>query len=275
LNNCIFPMLSEDVLKLPFYIKCIGGWENQEKISRPEGYLDCQVFLCLNGEGILKIGKTEHEIKKNMVFFIDQDTPHEYYGKTEPWGVHWIAFSGDFTASFLKIMGLQKYRVFNLTDVSALDSLLLDMYILAQSENSMKSLECSALLYRFLIDLMGNISSEQGRQKAIRQKLQPAVTFIEGNFSKKLSLSEISQTISSTPQHLCRLFRQAYSVSPIEYLIKYRVLKAKELIVSPENIKISDIARLVGYIDTSYFCTIFRELEGLSPIEFRHKYKSG
>lgn len=268
-------MLSEDVLKLPFYIKCIGGWQNQEKISRPEGYGDYQIFLCLNGEGTLKIGNYEHAIRKNMAFFINSDTPHEYYGDIEPWEVHWIAFSGDFSDSFLKIMGLNTFAVYSLADVSALDSLLHDMFILAQSENPMKSLECSALLYRFLIDLMGNISREHGMQKTARQKLQPAVAFIESSFSKKLSLNEISQTLSTTPQHLCRLFHHAYSITPFEYLIKYRVLKAKELIVSPENLKISDIAKMVGYTDTSYFCTIFRKSEGMSPIEFRHKYKSG
>jgi YesN/AraC family two-component response regulator len=56
---------------------------------------------------------------------------------------------------------------------------------------------------------------------------------------------------------------------PFEYLTGIRIQKAKEMLTGSGSFKLTEIARSSGYNDTSYFCAVFKEHEGVTPIEFR------
>lgn len=58
-------------------------------------------------------------------------------------------------------------------------------------------------------------------------------------------------------------------VQVYEYLTKFRLSKAKELLVSHRGRKIQDIAQDVGYTDASHFVLMFRKMTGMTPSEFR------
>lgn len=57
------------------------------------------------------------------------------------------------------------------------------------------------------------------------------------------------------------------------YLMKIRIDKAKELMVNSTE-KLYDIAASVGYSNSQYFSTIFKEMEGVSPSEYRSLHSS-
>jgi AraC-like DNA-binding protein len=56
---------------------------------------------------------------------------------------------------------------------------------------------------------------------------------------------------------------------PFEYVTRYRLKCAKELLLNQNDYPIKTIAAMVGYNDTSYFCSTFREYEDCSPLEFK------
>ena len=55
---------------------------------------------------------------------------------------------------------------------------------------------------------------------------------------------------------------------PFEYLAKRRIQKAKLMLVQ-DKYTVNEIAQIVGYNDCSYFCSVFKKHEGISPAEFR------
>lgn len=61
-------------------------------------------------------------------------------------------------------------------------------------------------------------------------------------------------------------------VSPVEYIQNLRVKKAKELLLN-SNFTILQISQMVGYEHTSSFTKVFKNLEKISPVEFRKKIK--
>ncbi|MNJ00150.1 Bifunctional transcriptional activator/DNA repair enzyme AdaA [compost metagenome] len=71
-----------------------------------------------------------------------------------------------------------------------------------------------------------------------------------------------------TPQHTCLLFQQTLGMRPFAYLTRYRLRKAKELLLQ-EQLEVREIAKRVGYEDTSYFIKLFKRQEGVTPIRFR------
>jgi YesN/AraC family two-component response regulator len=100
-------------------------------------------------------------------------------------------------------------------------------------------------------------------------KLKPLLDFLDQNYDKNLTLTELAQVVSLTPQYLCTSFKKITTHTISEYINLIRIKKSKELLLQSKDIQIKELARIVGYNDVSYFCSIFRKLEQMSPIEFK------
>ncbi len=91
--------------------------------------------------------------------------------------------------------------------------------------------------------------------------------FIEQNFSKDISLLDIAKDAGMTTSYLCRLFKRELGITVNAYLTKVRIDHSRELLKTDEAI--SDIARLCGFSDQSYFTKVFRQTEGVTPLKYR------
>ena len=89
-----FPLITEEELKLPLYLKSIGMWDNQEHVNRPQGYMNFQWLHCVNGKGELIIEGKEYILAEGMGFFFHPGIRHEYYSLAKSWTTHWISFDG-------------------------------------------------------------------------------------------------------------------------------------------------------------------------------------
>ena len=116
------------------------------------------------------------------------------------------------------------------------------------------------MLYRFLLELKNCIGTETLKTRRGRyHQLQQLVMFVEDHYNKSISLNDMAEITGVTPQHLCRLFRQTFNMRPFEYLTRYRLQKAKEILLSPGNPTLKEVASITGYNDTSYFCSVFKQ----------------
>ncbi|WKL01680.1 helix-turn-helix domain-containing protein [Paenibacillus amylolyticus] len=61
-------------------------------------------------------------------------------------------------------------------------------------------------------------------------------------------------------------------MTPLEYLMRYRLLKAKEMLIENNATTAHEIAKAVGFNSASYFGSVFKKYEGISPIELRKQY---
>ncbi|PWB73925.1 MAG: ATPase [Anaerolineales bacterium] len=98
--------------------------------------------------------------------------------------------------------------------------------------------------------------------------VRKAMAFIHENFSQPIARRDIAQHISIAEDYLTFCFRQELGTTPIKYLQRYRVNRARELLKT-EQLSITEIARLVGFADSGYFSRIFHRETGMSPEAFR------
>ncbi|MBV7275664.1 helix-turn-helix transcriptional regulator [Clostridium sp. PL3] len=73
-----------------------------------------------------------------------------------------------------------------------------------------------------------------------------------------------------TPNYLSTIFNDKNGMSLKDYINKLRIDNAKKYLIET-NMKISDISKMVGYNQLSYFGSIFKKLEGCTPNEYRSK----
>lgn len=91
--------------------------------------------------------------------------------------------------------------------------------------------------------------------------------YLETHHSEDISLESLSSSMYISPTYMSKLFKQETGESPINYLIKIRMEKAKELLVQ-DQFSIKEIADLVGYQDAYHFSKLFKKYTGMSPSEY-------
>lgn len=96
---------------------------------------------------------------------------------------------------------------------------------------------------------------------------QLAASLMEG-FAGQIDLAQLSRKYSYTPDHLIRVFRKRYEMTPHQYLKLLRMSHAKELLCST-NRTLESIARECGYQDPSAFYRAFVSVTGCSPGKWR------
>ena len=97
------------------------------------------------------------------------------------------------------------------------------------------------------------------------QIAKQAKEYIEKHyFDPELSITDISRELLVNQTYLRKMFKDKYQMTICDYMTKYRMEKAKELI-KKENSKLSYISNEVGYHDTSYFSKCFKKYFGYLP----------
>ncbi len=102
--------------------------------------------------------------------------------------------------------------------------------------------------------------------------VQQVINIVNKDYKEELSLKTLAQKYNINSSYLGQIFTKEVGVSFSEYLNKTKNTKAKELILNT-NMKINDIAKSVGYIDTSYFYRKFKKYFGVCPSTFRNMKK--
>ncbi len=98
--------------------------------------------------------------------------------------------------------------------------------------------------------------------------VQQIVTVVNERYYEELSLKTLAYQYNINSSYLGQIFNKEVGCSFSDYLNKTKNMKAKELILET-NMKINDIAKEVGYTDSSYFYRKFKKFFGVSPSTLR------
>lgn len=95
-----------------------------------------------------------------------------------------------------------------------------------------------------------------------------AKQYIDQNFSKELSLEDVSRYVDISPYYFSKLFKEETGQTFVEYLTELRIQRAREMLRNPAY-SIKEVCLEVGYSDPNYFSRIFKKVTGMTPTEYR------
>lgn len=95
-----------------------------------------------------------------------------------------------------------------------------------------------------------------------------AIAYLHQNYARPLARWEIAEGIGVSEDYLSRVFNRELGISPWDYLNRYRISRARELLHLTHD-SISRIGRRVGFSDPAYFSRVFHRITGLSPRAYR------
>lgn len=253
---------------LPIYLTSVGH-RPQETVYRPRGLPDFQWLHTVRGEGYVEFGQVYGRLPEGRGFLMAPHVRHRYWASSRQWETMWFTFNGAHIDTFLRAWKLSTSFV-ELKDGRHLGRLirnLLDHRIFAAPDSS---LQLSQILYMCLAELLRQVSLEP-RMMRNRERIQPALDYIEEKYGSPITLGDLAQSARITPQHVCRLFKSTLGTSPLQYITSVRIRKAKQFLSDYPDMNVADVAKLVGFSDHSYFCAVFKRHEKLTPSEFRGK----
>jgi AraC family transcriptional regulator len=99
-------------------------------------------------------------------------------------------------------------------------------------------------------------------------KLRRVESFIADNFADDISLTELAQVAGMSSFHFAREFKKATGTTPHQYLIKFRVDRAKHLL-SNNNLPLVEVGLMSGFSHQSHFTRLFRRITGTTPHLYR------
>lgn len=105
-------------------------------------------------------------------------------------------------------------------------------------------------------------------KEEIIKRLALAKEFINSNYNDNISLDEISVYCCLSVNHLLRTFKEAYGISPYQYLMQIRISRAKHLLKTTDY-PLSEIVGLIGFENTSSFIRLFKQATCMTPAKFR------
>jgi AraC-like DNA-binding protein len=104
--------------------------------------------------------------------------------------------------------------------------------------------------------------------QASAQVVHKSIAYIRNHLSADLDRTLLARNACVSPGYLSTLFKKHTGYSPIQYITKMRMDRAKQLLRA-STLPIHTVARSVGFTDPFYFSRVFAKEVGISPRDYR------
>ena len=102
--------------------------------------------------------------------------------------------------------------------------------------------------------------------------MKSVVDYIERNLKRGISLEDVANHVNISTYYLSKIFKKEMGVNFITYVTDRKMDLAKEMLVNTD-IPVLNIALDLAYNEANYFSKAFKKKTGLTPSEYREKYR--
>lgn len=256
---------------LPLYIDSVGYNWNQEQIFRPNGYPYVHWLHTQEGTGKIEIDGKEFILHPNSGILIYPYVPHNYSNITSDWKTAYFTFGGALATEVLTLLGIGEYLYVDKLDED-IDNFIQKLSTSIKSDDTYYPLEVSGDIYSFLMKLKKYLLKNSPLSSKYETIVHPIVKYLEEHYAEDIRNEDLASMICYSTQYMTRLFKEVFHISPYQYLLDIRIRKAKELLANQPSLSIQDVCYQTGFDDASYFTSVFKKSEHMTPSAFRKLY---
>lgn len=229
----------------------------------------------IDGRGLYQVGSHTYHLSAGEGFLIEPDVLTFYQADAEqPWSYLWIGFSGRRAKEYLEDLGLNSEQLtFRTEQGRELKRLILQM--MRCSDGSITSqYRLQSLLYAFFAALSRN-TKVAGEEVQSRENfyVERAITYIRNHYASEIKVTDIANHLCVNRSYLYKLFQDSLQISPQEFLTRFRISRAKELL-STTQLPIEHVASSCGYQSALVFSKAFKRNIGCTPTDYRTRHRT-
>ncbi len=220
----------------------------------------------VSGRGIFRTKNTVHHLTPGQGFMIlpDQVTYYEA-DQNDPWEYLWIGFDGIDAPQIVEHMGFsEKKPIYKGENDGRLEGLL-EALLNAFKNDQNDKYGILAAFYAVAAFLQKN--NENGKQGE-KGYVEKSLDYIHHNYTYRIRIEDIARYVGLDRTYLFKLFVKNVGTAPQEYLIRYRLEHAAELL-KQTKLSTSQIAYSCGFRDSPSFCKHFKARYHQPPLAYR------
>lgn len=246
---------------------------------------ELEFLFVAKGTAICLVGTNKIELHQGCGLFINSSILHRFEAQGSTF-VPNIVFSPTLLAPESSLIYEKyispvinssiEYQIFNPHTAWQNHVLQLLSQVLALQETDENNELCTIqLLFKIWdimtkhIDLASN-SFEFYRFNHKQARLQTMMQYIHDHYTEEITLETIAASASISKSGALHIFQSGIHISPVAYLIQYRLAQAAEQLYTTQK-SVSSIAEETGFASSGYFCRKFRQHYHMSPNEYRQK----
>ncbi|GAA3411247.1 helix-turn-helix domain-containing protein [Paenibacillus hodogayensis] len=134
-------------------------------------------------------------------------------------------------------------------------------------------LRAKQIFLSIMHQVLAGCQRQESASPSAKKVIEDAVAYVNGHYMNTLTLSELAELHAMSPKRFSYYFHKYTGFRPIDYVIHYRMEKARELLKAGK-FPIRDVAASVGYANPLYFSRVFQQKFGMSPSAYNKIYVS-
>lgn len=135
--------------------------------------------------------------------------------------------------------------------------------------------QLSHLMLTVYSQLKLQLNNSHINQNVNSVRVSKILSYIEQHYSENITLSAIAETVNISEREILRCFKNIIGESPIQYILKYRLIQSATLLTKDSDKNISDIAEECDFDSPAYFAKKFKEFYKCTPTEYRKSSTHG
>ena len=238
-----------------------------------------EIYYILDGEREYFIGDKFFNVSSGDLVWVPKDMLHRTCGKGATRFL--IYFTDSFIQKYLSEEAAERLlckEPFVFRPENKVESEFRNMFyeLLKEYEKGDSDYD-EFIINRIMADLLYFIYSQKNYYKEISVKpnlrMHHIVKYINDHYSEDICMQDMANMFGVTKNHFCHVFSRYMGVTFITYLNTVRIKAACDLLKKDSD-SILDVSNKCGFCSSHYFYKVFKEEKGMSPSEYRAKFRT-
>lgn len=231
-----------------------------------------KIHFVHSGKGMVRSEGDTHVVTAGQAFIAFPEHVIFYQAdEQDPWTYSWIGFYGEQIPHLLERTSLSsRHPVFPM-DTRLMPGLYELLNEVEQEEPAVRDLRVQMLLHDFFASLvkLSPVTATGGVIPQTKESyVHRSLDFLHTHYAEDITVAQLANLVGLDRKYLSALFKNAVGLPPQQYLLKYRMERASELL-KRGKLTVGEVARSVGYHDALLFSKMFRKTIGVSPSDYR------
>ncbi len=255
-------------LAQPYYCSEVGDFYARGKFATARSDKNSFIlFYTLGGEGTIRQGGQTVRLAKGQALLMDCRSPQSY--GTSPGHGHWYHLWAHIDGPGVELAGraLGLPRLAPVTvPLSRLQPHADVLFECLGTESVGNATRVGLAVHGLVAEVV--LAAQEAGPVPDDDPVRLACAYVERHFAEKVALHDLARAAAVSPSYLIRLFKRQLETTPHDYLLRYRISRAKELLAET-TLTSAAIAERVGFASESNFSYRFKQMTGQGPRAYR------
>lgn len=223
----------------------------------------------VDGQGALVLQGKRYHLKKGDLFYLPKNCVLSYFAdELNPYEYYWVGVDGPTAKQIINRMGISKEQPVKRVEAELVVPVFEAIRVALNKDSLVGLVEANAHLLELTAVLL---STEECNslplKRASVEHVNKAVSFIESSFSQDVNVTAIADAVGLKRTYFSAIFKRHTGVSPVEYLMNYRIDQAKAMLAG--GMPVTEVALSCGFNSPANFSAQFKRITGHTPSLYR------